>query len=320
VDNQKQRVGASIVTTITIVLLSMLCGGLAVVLLINNGPDADGPDADGFDSDRDRSRTPIDCDDNDVTVYPGAIEICDGKDNDCDKAIDEGITDSSIWYRDADGDGYGGWNLSDETSQCRAPIGYVAVSGDCDDFNAAIDPGTVDVCDGIDNNCDGADGVDEDKDGAYTCPRAGGVSADRNDNDSNICGHEDSKELCSDGIDNDSDGRVDVRDTKTCGDNDGDGFPNWFDGCPDMYGVAEVEFMGEVNLCHPFDGCPAEMSDLLNLNSTSVDSDEDGVVDFLDACPHTPEGTRVISFDCIDDMPLYKREVRKHRFGCPRPS
>jgi len=63
------------------------------------------------------------------------------------------------WYRDQDGDGY-----SDGTSQTRegdAPTGYylasalTATSGDCDDGNAAVHPGVSELCDELDNDCDG---------------------------------------------------------------------------------------------------------------------------------------------------------------------
>ena len=66
---------------------------------------------------------------------------------------------SSIYYADADGDGYGNLKVT-SAPLCAAPAGYVANSTDCDDTNAAINPGQSEVAgDGIDNNCDGR--VDE---------------------------------------------------------------------------------------------------------------------------------------------------------------
>lgn len=96
-----------------------------------------------------------DCVDDNNTVYPGAMEICDGLDNDCDGAIDEGV--GSTWYQDSDGDGYG--NISISQVACSQPIGYVANSSDCDDTDNSINPAASEVCDGIDNDCDGA--IDE---------------------------------------------------------------------------------------------------------------------------------------------------------------
>jgi hypothetical protein len=55
-------------------------------------------DSDGFTED-------VDCDDSDLSVYPGAAEVCDGVDNNCNGAVDEGLLDT--WYLDADGDGFG---------------------------------------------------------------------------------------------------------------------------------------------------------------------------------------------------------------------
>jgi hypothetical protein len=60
---------------------------------------------------------------------------------------------SQTFYRDADNDGYG--NAAIAIRACTAPAGYVAQAGDCNDSDAAVRPGAVEVCDGKDNNCDG---------------------------------------------------------------------------------------------------------------------------------------------------------------------
>jgi hypothetical protein len=76
-----------------------------------------------------------DCDDSNAAIYPGATEICDGLDNDCDGAIDDGIT-VPTFYRDADGDGLGDPGFT--VQACSAPLGYVASGSDCDDTNPSI--------------------------------------------------------------------------------------------------------------------------------------------------------------------------------------
>ncbi|MEI8153832.1 MAG: putative metal-binding motif-containing protein, partial [Hyphomicrobiales bacterium] len=98
-----------------------------------------------------------DCDDHDAESHPGAVESCNGRDDDCDGAIDEDVS-GSIWYWDADLDGYGG--TSDKVSGCSAPPGYVAANGDCDDANASVRPGATEACNGADDDCDGR--IDED--------------------------------------------------------------------------------------------------------------------------------------------------------------
>ncbi|MCU0382412.1 MAG: putative metal-binding motif-containing protein, partial [Chitinophagaceae bacterium] len=98
-----------------------------------------------------------DCDDSKANVHPGATEICDGLDNDCDGDIDEGV--KLTFYRDSDGDGYG--NLAITTLACTVPAGYVSNSTDCNDQVASIYPGATEImCNGIDDDCDGL--VDED--------------------------------------------------------------------------------------------------------------------------------------------------------------
>jgi hypothetical protein len=123
-------------------------------------PDADG-DGFGFSG---VSATPVcvvpdgyvtnndDCDDTNAAIYPGAPESCNGVDDDCDGLIDESVT--TIFYKDADGDGYG--DGSDTISACNPDTGHTAtVSGDCDDTNAAIHPGAPELCNGVDDDCDG---------------------------------------------------------------------------------------------------------------------------------------------------------------------
>ena len=106
-----------------------------------------------------------DCNDGDSAVYPGATEILDGKDNDCDGTIDEGFQ-TSIWYPDNDNDGYGDAN-SPGVSDTSAPSGYVSDNTDCNDANSAINPGASEINDGIDNDCDGLidEGFDNDTNG-----------------------------------------------------------------------------------------------------------------------------------------------------------
>jgi len=100
-----------------------------------------------------------DCDDLDASAHPGAGELCDGTDNDCDGETDEDdASDTSTWYADSDGDGYG--DASTTTDACAQPSDHVADAGDCDDGDATINPGATELCDASDNDCDGT--TDED--------------------------------------------------------------------------------------------------------------------------------------------------------------
>ncbi|MHA6281030.1 GEVED domain-containing protein, partial [Salinimicrobium sp. CAU 1759] len=96
-----------------------------------------------------------DCNDNDPAINPGATEVCDGVDNNCDGNIDEGLT-TSTWYADSDGDLYGIDDPATNIEACENPgAGYASQAGDCNDNDPAINPGATEVCDGVDNNCDG---------------------------------------------------------------------------------------------------------------------------------------------------------------------
>lgn len=118
----------------------------------DNGGNSDvDRDGDGFTDE-------VDCDDGDSDVYPGAAESCDGDDNDCDGAVDEGCGGAeSTYYRDYDRDGYGDPD-STAASSDGAPEGYVANDDDCDDRDASVYPGASEIPDnGIDEDCSGAD-------------------------------------------------------------------------------------------------------------------------------------------------------------------
>lgn len=142
------------------------------------------------------------CDDAAEGVHPGAMETCDGIDQDCDGSIDEDASDARTWFLDADGDGYGG--TAGTLTGCAAPEGYAASDGDCDDGDLAVHPGADDAWyDGVDANCDGADDFDADHDG----DRALGYGGDCDDQDPNVSSHAEEGWYDA-GIDNDCDGDV----------------------------------------------------------------------------------------------------------------
>ncbi|MED5372951.1 MAG: putative metal-binding motif-containing protein [Myxococcota bacterium] len=95
-----------------------------------------------------------DCDDTQASVFPGADEICDGIDEDCDALIDESPTDGASWYADLDGDGFGAGEATLSETCEPPPEGYSFSDTDCDDGDASIHPDATEICDGVDNDCD----------------------------------------------------------------------------------------------------------------------------------------------------------------------
>ncbi len=173
-----------------------------------------------------------DCDDDDAGTSPGAEEICNGIDDDCDGEIDEGLEDANTWYTDADNDGWG----DDDSAfvACEEPSGAVDRGGDCDDNDRHINPDEREWCDGVDEDCDGVidndahdadtwytdgdgDGWGDDDSGTEACEQPSGTAdrdGDCDDNDQDI--NPDADEVCHNDIDDDCDGRVDER----CDDDD----------------------------------------------------------------------------------------------------
>lgn len=103
---------------------------------------------DPYDADNDD-----DCNDANANVYPGATELPDGLDNNCNLTADEG---TSLY--DDDGDGY----CDSPTQACTDG----SLNGDCNDGAAAVNPGAAEIClNGVDDNCSTA----QDEPGALGC-------------------------------------------------------------------------------------------------------------------------------------------------------
>ncbi|MCB9764599.1 MAG: hypothetical protein H6739_32795 [Alphaproteobacteria bacterium] len=227
-------------------------------------PDDSGPD-ELVDADQDGFFDYQDCDDNDPTAYPGAPEVCDGVDNDCNGAVDDSA-EAGTWYRDGDGDGWG--VDADTVEACEAPEGYVAQGGDCDDGSTAYFPGARedDCADPNDYNCDGSVGYDDvDGDGYAACEEC---------DDGNPAANPGATEVC-DEADNDCDGDTDEGVTTTYwADTDGDGYGD--EAAPDEACSQPTGYAANDTDCDDGDGA-------VNPGATEVcndtDDDCDGQID-----------------------------------------
>jgi len=203
-------------------------------LLFGNELDLDGDTVLGCDND---------CDDNDPSVYPGATEVCDPIDQDCDDDLLEGFDDvdgngvPDCAEVDVDGDGHD-WIT------------------DCDDSNSAVFVGAPELCNGLDDDCNGfADfdsfaEADADLDGYFSCD-----DCDDEDASFNPGAVEDD---CTDNNDYNCDGSIGVAD------NDGDGVQACESDCDD---TDPANFPSNPEVCD------------------QQDNDCDGDVDEEDVCP-----------------------------------
>ena len=165
--------------------------------------DEDCPECKDDDKDTfgDNCAAGLDCDDSDPDIHPGATEICNQVDDDCDGYTDE--DDVCVTCIDTDNDGYG--------ENCEP-------GPDCDDNNAAVNPGATEICNQVDDDCDDETDegdvcpscVDHDSDSYGQGCQSG---PDCNDSDPDI--HPNAVEAC-DNIDNDCDDATD--EDGVCGD------------------------------------------------------------------------------------------------------
>lgn len=193
-----------------------------------------------------------DCDDTSAEANPNGVEKCDGLDNNCNGVIDEGFA-MHTYYRDQDGDSYG--DPASTEQACAAPPGFVDNGSDCEPMDVNAHPGGVELCNGVDDDCDGVkDNHLTDTGGA--CSDAGfGVCAVGTFGCSGgvkVCVSTEtpSSEKC-DGLDNNCNGTID--EPPGCG-----GAPGFFDAGTAVMGGAQ--FLGSLTSAQLTAGCHKDIA------------------------------------------------------------
>ncbi len=240
-----------------------------------------------------------DCDDTDLGVNPDASEYCNGVDDNCNTLVDDGAVDAPYWYKDADGDKHGS-SASGEVRACTQPTGYVGSDDDCDDAERLAHPDMDEVCDEIDNDCDGtvdeADATDaltwyadDDGDGfgdasstEPACDQPAGFVTDDTDCDDTDDEVNPSEDEYCDGIDNNCDGEVDedsALDAETWyADDDGDGYGDASD--DDLACDQPSGFVSDDSDC---DDTDEDVNPAATEVCDEIDNDCDGTADGADA-------------------------------------
>lgn len=240
-----------------------------------------------------------DCNDSNASVNPGATEVCNGVDDDCDASTDEGFDkDSDGWVscavstrpadcndnnanvapgleescdridNDCDAVIDEGFDVDqDGVSSCASP------TPDCNDTNAAVKPGASEVCNGVDDDCDGTkdEGFDKDSDTFYTCALEGNP-ADCNDNAGNI--NPNATEIPYNGVDEDCSG-ADLTDVDNDGFAGGTSGPDCDDTDPSQYpGAIEIPYNDIDEDCSGADLIDVDGDGVAGPSTTGLDCDD----------------------------------------------